>query len=140
MTGPFNVFPNVQRLLVVALEALVPSPEHTGIETPDDLTDPAAGRMPFIRVLKGGGSRDHLNDEAIVDIDVFASTYTQAEALAEKVSAYLCGPPPPVAQFDRVDCDNPPQEFPWEDDGSATPVRRFGASYTVVTRRRRWLD
>lgn len=135
MTGPFHVFPDVQRLVVDVLAVLVPGIEHTGIETPTDLES----RMPFIRVLRGDGSREQVNEIVTLDIDVFASTYTQAEALSQKVAAFLCGPPPPVAALDRIDCDNTPQEFPWGDDATETAVRRFGSSFTVVSRRRRWL-
>lgn len=134
MTAPFYAFPDIQRLLVDAVAVLVPGIDHTAIETPPNLEQ----MLPFIRVRRGPGSRDRLNDIASVDIDVFASTYTEAEALAQKVAEFLCGPPPPVPALDRIDCDLPPQELSWDDDGS-TGLRRFGATYAVVSRRRRYL-
>lgn len=143
MTTPFYAFPEVQRVLADALAVLVPTINNSGTETPDNLED----MLPFIRVRRNGGTRDQLNDNATVDVDVFAATYVAAEALAEKISQYLCGPPPPVAQFDRIDAINPPEELPWGGDGRNVAgrhygphaVRRMGATYAVVSRRRRTL-
>ncbi len=129
LTGPFLRFPDVQRLLVADLEALAGA-GHTGVETPSDLL----GLLPFIRILRVGGGSDHLNDYPTVEIDVFASTYTEAERLAERVRQRLCGPPPPVAVLDRVVCDPGPRELPWGD--GQQQIRRFGATYQIAARRR----
>lgn len=143
MTAPVRGFPEVQRVLADALAVFVPSINQSGTETPGNLEQ----MTPFIRVRRNGGLRDQLNEHATVDIDVFALTYVEAEALAEKVSQFLCGPPPPVAQFDRIECLRPPEELPWGGDGRNVgarhygphQVRRMGAVYSVTSRRRRIL-
>lgn len=117
-------FPDVQRVLVAALAGF----GTTGLETPADW----AGQLPFLRVMRTGGPSDRINDSAVVDVDVFDATYTEVEDLAERVRQYLTGPPPPVAVFDRVDCEIGPREIPWGDGD----VRRFHATYRITSRRR----
>lgn len=129
MTTPLQRFPDAQRLLIDALVVLVPSVDRTGAETPANLADV----LPFIRVRRAGGRRDLITDRATVDIDVFAASYTAGELLAERVALYLCGPPPPVAVFDRIECLIAPQELPW---GDGRGVHRFGTTYSVSSRRR----
>ncbi len=122
-------FPDVQVLLVNDLETLA-GDGRTAIETPPDLEE----RLPFVRIRRSGGSSDRLNDVATVDIDVFAGTYTAGELLAEQIREYLVGPPPPLAAVDRVVCEAAPRELPWgQPDG---PVRRWGATYQLISRRR----
>lgn len=120
-------FPDVTRLLVTELEVWVADAAHTGPETPADLQE----KLPFIRAYRIGGGRDRLSDFPTVTVDVFASSYSEAEALAEDVSQWLCGPPPPIALLDRVDPDVAPRLLPWGDER----IFRFQAQYTVVTRR-----
>lgn len=121
-------FPDVTRILVTALEVWVDDdPTRTGPETPTDLQ----ARMPFIRAYRIGGGRERLSDYPTVAVDVFASDYSTAEALAEDIAQWLCGPPPPIDVFDRVDPDVAPRRLPWGDER----VFRFQAQYTVVTRR-----
>jgi len=130
MTAPIVTrrFPDVTRLLVTALEVWVDDdPDRTGPETPDDLQD----RMPFIRAYRIGGGRDRLSDFPTIALDVFAASYSAAESLAEDIDQWLCGPPPPIAVLDRVERDIAPRRLPWGDE----TLFRFGAQYTVVTRR-----
>lgn len=127
MTGPFLRFPDVQRVLVADLEA-VAGVDHTGIETPEDL----AAALPFIRIRRSGGGSDRLNDFATVDVDCFATTYTEAEQLAERVRQRVVGPPPPIAVLDRATCEVGPRELPWGDG----QIRRFAATYQIAARRR----
>lgn len=130
MTAPLigRRFPDVNRLLAEALEVWVDGDTaRTGPEAPDDLQD----RLPFIRARRVGGGRDRLNDTPTVAVDVFAGSYSQAESLAERIAQWLCGPPPPIAVFDRVEPDVAPRELPWGDER----IYRFQAQYTVVTRR-----
>lgn len=126
MTAPTRRFPDVQRALVAILAPLVGG--RAGTETPGDLES----KMPFIRVLRTGGPSDHIYDYATVDVDVYASTYTQAEPLAEQVRQLLTGPPlrTDAIVIDRISCESAPVELPW-----APGVRRFGATYVVVSRR-----
>lgn len=128
MTAPFFRFPDVQRVLVAELEALA-GDGHTAIETPADLAE----RLPFVRVLRSGGYSDRIADHAVVDIDVFAASYTAVELLAEQIRQHLVGPPPPVGALDRVEVEVAPRELPWGDG----TVRRFGATYRTHARRRR---
>lgn len=121
-----RTFPDVVRLLVGAMEVWT-APDRTGPETPDDLQT----RMPYIRVMRAGGSRDRLNDYPTVSVDVFASSYSVAQALSEDIDQWLAGPPPPIPELDRVVHDVAPRQLPWGDER----VFRFQAQYTVVTRR-----
>lgn len=123
-----SLFPDVARVLVEDLETLA-GVGHTGTQTPVDL----AGVLPFVRVLRVGGGSDRLNDLPVIDVDVFADTYAAAELLAERIRQRLVGPPPAQPQLDRADCEVGPRELPWGDG----QIRRFGATYTLITRRRR---
>lgn len=125
---PATRFPDVQRLLAAALVPFAGADNRTGIETPADLE----GRLPFVRVRRVGGPSDRLNDYARIEVDVFASTYSIAENLAEDIRQWLCGPPPPLPALDRAVCDLGPRELPWGDG----TVRRWGAEYELVARRR----
>jgi hypothetical protein len=120
-------FPDVTRLLVTELEVWVDSPDQAGPETPDDLQD----KLPFVRAYRIGGSRDRLSDYATVSVDVFAGDYSSAEALAEDIAQWLCGPPPPIVWIDRVEPDVAPRRLPWGDER----IFRWQAQYTLVTRR-----
>ncbi len=128
---PERDFPDEVALLV---DALVVHVDHndtrTGAETPGDFT----GRLPFIRARRGGGPSGQLEDQPTVDIDVFTTTYAEGIALAKAIRRWLMPPgrKPPIRWFDRVTCPSGPQELPWGDG----VVRRFGATYEVVTRRR----
>jgi hypothetical protein len=122
-------FPDVVKILVPSLEIWVDGDTNrTGPETPEDLQT----RMPFIRVMRTGGSRTRVSDSRDIWIDVFASGYSAAESLAENICEWLCGPPPPIREFDRVEVDVTPRELPWGDER----LFRFQAQYTIVTRRR----
>jgi hypothetical protein len=129
VTTPILRFPDVQRLLVDDLVAAELA-EHAGVETPADFT----GKLPFIRVLRIGGGSDRLNDSAAVDVDVFHTTYSAGELLAEQIRQYLCGPPPPIPLLDRCVCELAPRELPWGDG----TVRRWHTSYQIVARRHWW--
>lgn len=134
MALPTHRFPDAQRVLVDALQPLIvdwmeltDDDRHVGIETPTNLDTV----VPFVRVTVIGGTRDRLNASHRVDIDVFASTYQTSYDLADYIFEWLTGPPPGPTVFDRVDCDATPHEEPWGDN-----VRRFGATYQLVYRRR----
>lgn len=126
---PLSRFPDVQRVLADGLAFLAGGLDHSDIKTPDNLERV----LPFIRVRRIGGPRDVVNDHPTVEIDVFDKLYADVERLAETVSQYLCGPPPPFWQFDSVECDPGPRELPW---GDTALIRRFGATYHITSRRR----
>lgn len=119
----------MQRVLVEALPALVGA-GRVASRTPLNLAEV----LPFVRVLRVGGGRDRINDYPTVDVDVFAPTYAAAEAMAEAIDAWLVGPPPGPRVFDRVEVEVAPRELPWGDEST---VRRFNATYRIVSRRRR---
>lgn len=121
-------FPDVQRLLVVGLETVVGA-GRVAVQTPDDMEQ----HLPFVRVMRIGGGRSPITDVSTVDVDVFAATYVAAEALAEEITDWLCGPPPGPPLLDYVECVNAPRELPWAD---GVRVRRWGATFQVETRRR----
>lgn len=129
MTAPVRRFPDVQRVITNGLAHLVGGIDHTDITTPPDLEN----MLPFIRVRRRSGPRDRLNDYATVEIDYFDKLYDDVESLAETATEYLCGPPPPFWQFDRIEADPAPRELPWGDE---TLILRFGGTYRITSRRR----
>ncbi len=128
MTTPFLRFPDIQRVLVAALEQFVGA-GRAAIETPQNLNSV----LPFVRVVRTGGGSGLISDAGRFEVDVFAGTYLAAEQLAEQIRQYLVGPPPGPHALDRVECLIGPRELPWDDDGL---VRRWAAEYGAVTRRR----
>lgn len=128
MTSP-TLWPEVESLLVAYLETLVADARQVNTETPDDFT----GLVPFIRVYRFGGGADRFNDAADVQLDVFHPLRSVGLPLARQIQSKLLGPPPPVAMFDRIECPVAPRELDWGDDDT---MRRWGATYRVVSRRR----
>lgn len=121
-------FPDVEAMLLAWLET-VASADRVNTETPDDFT----GLLPFVRAYRFGGSTGRFNDFSDVQVDVFSPLRSEGFALARAIRDSLIGPPPPVAGFDRVECGAAPAELPWADDKQ---VRRWGATYRIVCRRR----
>jgi hypothetical protein len=106
------------------------APDAIGSETPGDLQ----ARMPYVRIVRVGGGSDLVNDYPQVDIDVFATTSRAGEDLAERIRQFLTLPAPAYTSgvlLDRIDCLTAATERPWAD----TRVRRYGATYRVVSRR-----
>lgn len=101
--------------------------DNVGPETPADL----AGRHVFVRARRVDGGNDDINDYPVVDVDVFAVRYDVGEPLAEQVRQRLTQRRSSPL-LDRIDCSTGPRELPWGDG----TVRRFGATYEVVARRR----
>ncbi len=121
-------FPDVEALLLGWLETLA-SADRVNTESPDDFT----GLLPFIRAYRFGGSTSARNDFADVQVDVCAVLRSDGLPLARAIRDALIGQPPPVMWFDRVECNGSPVELPWADDKQ---VRRWGATYRIVCRRR----
>lgn len=130
MTTPDRQFPDVERTLVSLLGSLLPDQSHAGTHTPDDFT----GKLPFIRVVRVGGPDDGITDACAVEVDVFHDTGDAARGLAERVRRYLTSRwhRSGATVIDRVTTETGPHERPWGDN---VGTRRFGASYTVFTRR-----
>ncbi len=125
-------YPDVEALLLTWLET-VASPSRVNTETPTSFT----GLLPFVRAYRFGGGTGRFNDTADVQLDVFAELRSVGLPLARQIRDQLIGPPPPVDRFDRVECVLGPVELPWADD---KVIRRWGATYRVVCRRRTGAD
>ncbi len=130
MILPDYGFADVAKEWTVLLRPFVDDDEtRVGTQTPADLET----RMPFIRIVRSpGGPTDRLDDVARLEVDVFAATYAEAEPMSRRIRDWLIFNGPHRTQaviFDKIKCDSGPQELPWSDT-----VRRFGASYTAVTR------
>lgn len=123
------LFPDVESLLVAYLETLVASSDQVDTETPGSFT----GLTPFVRAYRFGGPSERFNDFADVQVDVFHELRSVGLPLARRIQSLLMGPPPPVVLFDRIDCQVAPRELEWGDDDT---IRRWGANYRVVSRRR----
>lgn len=124
-------FPNQPRAVAVLLTTagIVPAGQ-IGSETPADLQS----RLPFVRVVRIAGGSDLLNDYAQVDLDVFAGTSRAGQGLSEQIREYLSEPAPAYAAgalIDRIECLTAAIELPWAD----VRIRRYGATYRVVSRR-----
>lgn len=124
-------FPVAARALAgLLVDAGLIEPDRIGSETPTDLQY----ALPFVRVFRVAGGSDLVNDYAQVDLDVFADTSIAGEQLAENIRQYLSLPAPPYsggALIDRIECLTAAAERPWAD----IRIRRYGATYRVVTRR-----
>lgn len=132
MSQPWRRFPDSARTVAKILEPFVPAVakgSRVGTRTPSDL----AGLLPFIRVVRQGGSNDELSDYPILYIDVLASTVSEAEMLSERVRQRLINDKLRLGSIvvDRVRCDGAPVEVePW-----APNIYRFEAQYSAVFRR-----
>lgn len=106
---------------------------HVGINYPKDTVEGGY----FVRVEKLGGQRDRQNDFPLVDVEVTAPTYDEAEGLIESIDLLLLGYPHSIATpsgvvvLDLAFVTRAPGEIPW--DG---PGRRLAATYSLSLRRR----
>lgn len=98
---------------------------RVGSQTPPDLDD----KMPFVLVSRATGDRTAIDDNPIVDVDVFHFLDAQAWLLASDICDFLLTKPFPL---DVVYCPEGPRELPWRADGS---MRRYGATYATSLRR-----
>lgn len=123
----FTDFPDVEVVLMTVLGGLA----TTGTVTPSTLQN----SLPFIRIMRVGGSDDRFNDSARVSIDAFGADRAAARTLAESIRQTLLAWPivvgDPSCVIDKVTTNVGPMEIPWGD----VNVRRQNASYTVVVRR-----
>jgi hypothetical protein len=95
--------------------------------------------MPFyIRIDKVDSQTDRFQGDFILDIEVFAAQYLDAESRSLDIEALLLGYPHVVEAgdqtwvFDSVSQNSGPDELPWEDDETT----RLGATYVITARRR----
>jgi hypothetical protein len=120
-------WPDINQVLRDLIGPLVDGVANVGPRTPADLNT----RAKFVWVRRVDGGNDDFNDFPVFDVDVFAPQYTVAEPLAEAIRQLLDRRRPSTT-IDRIRCTIGPRELPWGDD----LIRRFGATYEAVTRRR----
>lgn len=128
MTPVFEVFPDVEDLLVLVLDGL--SPGRDVVTTlPPNLQD----QLPLQRVRRIGGGGDQVTDVARVDVEAFASTRAAALQLARQQHQVLLSVPSATSRglIDRVVPEVGPHELPYADPG----VRLMQATYRISVRR-----
>ena len=126
MTSPTDPdFPNIERLIASMFAAELGG---AGSETPDDLEQV----LPFLRVIRVGGTRTHLFDYPIVDLDYFDADEVTGAPAASQIGNRLLSKPPPHPSIDYASCDPAFRELPW---GENEDVRRWNATFFFETRR-----
>lgn len=136
MTVEFAAFSDVEEVVMALLER-APALGDAVQTLPPDMD----GRV-VIRVLRVGGRDDGITDRALVDVSVFAPTYTQARTVAEQVRQRMLaagGTKVPTASrpagvlIDRCGTASGPTEIPYDNPD----LRRKPATYQVDLRRPR---
>lgn len=91
------------------------------------------GFRVWIGLVPGGGGSDQVEGEWVVDVDVFAETYTEAMGRSLMLETHLIGARhvTEVMRIDNVYQNEAPSERPWDDEQSF----RVGATYTFTARR-----
>lgn len=128
-------FPQAERIALAVLEDLglsVP-PFGAGSRTPDDLQDVLANGKGFVRIVRGPGPCDDIDDQPTLRIDVFHLTLPGAEDLGEAVRVRLMDEVVKNEHgcIDRITCPVGYSELPWPDPG----VVRLQAIYQALVRR-----
>lgn len=127
-----NIADVLSVLLRETFPAELPNEDHVGLVFPDD----ESGYFVRLERLPAPG-RTKLNDYPLVDVDVVAPTYAQAEALSESISMLFLGyphsiaTPSGVAVLDSVDETRSFSEVPYPDSS----YRRLAATYQFSLRR-----
>lgn len=87
----------------------------------------------FCRVKDIGGNDDRITDRPLIDVDILAKSFTEAQRLAFGIQARLLGAPWRIDRvvIDRATTAMRPHDVPWDDDATF----RFYASYSVSVRR-----
>jgi hypothetical protein len=112
--------------------------EFTAIEGEDfrvgRVFPPHVEKYPyFCRVNDIGGNDDGITDRPLIDIDVLARSFAEAQRLALGIQARLLGYPWRVGTtvIDQARTAMRPHAVPWDDDNT---FRQY-ASYSVSARR-----
>lgn len=127
---PLDEFPDIEDAVCELLEDLI----AVGTDLPSDLK----ASLPFVRVYRFAGGDDRITDRAVIGVDTFAGTRSDARSLAEQVRQRLIAAPH-VVEFDDglvvvIDTaitSEGPHEVPWGD----AAVRRRAATYSLTLRR-----
>lgn len=103
---------------------------HADTETPNANVFASLLRTGVIvRVARVGGASQDVNDNPVVDVDVLASTRTEAKRVAQLIEQLLLSCPAPI---DATNVLMSPQRVEWQE---GSEVRRFYASYHLTLRR-----
>lgn len=140
--APVKKFGSIERalkaLLIATYDALAElDPAEADARVGGDLAF-RKGDPFYIRLDKVGGRSDRFEGDFMVDVEVFAVNYSEAESRSLDIEALLLGYPHVVEVdgqkwvFDRVSQSSLPDDLPWEDDA----VSRLGATYVITARRR----
>jgi hypothetical protein len=123
---PLPPFPDVERLVCELLADLATVGTETGTRLQEQL--------PFVQVVRVGGSSDRFTDRARIDVHIYAVAASEAKQLAETVRQRLLAAPITTSfgVIDRVVCDVGPQVLPPVD---YEHLRRVVATYRVSMRR-----
>jgi|SRR5882762_2634294 len=125
---PVKTFANIQAILVTYLATL------TGIAAVSTKTGTlVASGMPFVRVQRIGGSDDWFNDDARVDIDVFASTELAAWQYSDNVRQAMIGMSGHDFSGRTIDHVETTVAPSWRDYQNEL-VQRYVATYTITSR------
>ncbi len=135
MPADLPPFPAIELLLMDLLDDL----GTVDTATPDDLEQ----QLPFIQVNRIGGTDNVVTDTTRVVVSAYASDWPTGNTLAETIRQRLISGPHVLSGgvLDQVRTVVSPQELPHSIAGSRSAtkghanVRRFGATYSAVTRR-----
>lgn len=107
-------------------------PEHRTVYTGDETPTSFEGRLPFIRAGRVGGApragEEH-TDRPVIDVDVYATTRSEAKTIANLITQLLLSRPHPI---DHCAVLMAPQRVTWVEGQT---IRRFYASYHLGLRR-----
>lgn len=128
-TGPFDEWPDIERVVVAWLTAQLPG-LPVQVEVGSDLTD----SLPLVQVqLIPGGANDGVTEQSLVDISIYApdrasmwSTARRAQAAMLRLSTQTSA----GAVVDWVDVSNGLGEVAY----SNPSVRRAVGTYRLTTR------
>lgn len=119
-------WPDVEELLIGWLRA-------RGFDARDELDNQLLDELPVVQVerVPGGGDDGLRLERALMDVDVYAATSTEASAMAREIRRLLLselrGSTLPEAVIGRVGTLTPPAKRPYENTG----LRRYGATYEI---------
>lgn len=123
-------FPMIERAMKALIETKYP--EADGKVIGDLSFTPGDGWAVWLGLVPGGGA-DAVEGEWIIDVDVFADSYTEAMGRSLMLETLLIGARhvTEVMRIDNVYQNETPVERPWNSEA----VYRVGATYTVTARR-----
>ena len=124
-------FPMIEKAVKALIETRYPEAEgHTTGELSYAF---GKGWRVYIALVPGGGGADEIEGEWVVDVDVFADTYTEAMGRSLMLETFLIGARhvTDVMRIDNGYQNETPSERPMVGDRGF----RVGATYTFTARR-----